>query len=285
MESVKKYYHYSDYNFNKFSIEKLGQNLGDFTFGFGFYFYKNKPDKVDTQLYGDYEYEVELDIKRTLTFDAAMYRLFPLSFRDINNRDVLLRRGKDITNYAISLGYDSIQNKHQMVVFDANKIKILSKRLITKKSMSNLKQLNNELKQAIREANGEEYTFADWFGQDLTGQTYKGNINCNKVRLTSLKGAPEKVIGNFECDHNNLVTLAYAPSIIYGNFSCYANMLTSLEGSPQVVDGYFNCSSNNLTTLQGCPKEVSADFWCAENQLTNLIKKVVFGGSQVLHTA
>ena len=52
-----------------------------------------------------------------------------------------------------------------------------------------------------------EGSFAEWFGKDLTGQKYNGNINCFKGRLTSLYGAPQEVGGDFYCRVNNLTSL------------------------------------------------------------------------------
>ncbi|UOK16901.1 hypothetical protein [Vibrio phage phiKT1024] len=56
-------------------------------------------------------------------------------------------------------------------------------------------------------------TFAEWFGEDLTGQHYMGSIICSNNNLTSLKGAPQSVQGNFVCSNNNLTSLEHLPYI------------------------------------------------------------------------
>ena len=46
--------------------------------------------------------------------------------------------------------------------------------------------------------------FKDTKYGDLTGTTYKGNINVSFSNLTSLEGAPKFVIGHFHCNNNKL---------------------------------------------------------------------------------
>ena len=87
--------------------------------------------------------------------------------------------------------------------------------------------------------NFPEGSFAEWFGKDLTGQTYEGRIDCSGKDLTSLFGCPSIVTGSFYCRHNSL---------------------TTLEGAPEDVGGYFSCSNNQLTSLKGAPKEVRCGF-------------------------
>ena len=134
-------------------------------------------------------------------------------------------------------------------------------------------------------------SFAAWYGEDLTGQTYTRTINCSyqgltslfgcpsKVtesfdchgnKLTSLEGAPEKVGGDFRCYDNKLTSLEGAPKEVEVDFDCHSNKLTSLEGAPEKVRGYFECGSNQLTTLKGAPKEVGGSFYCYNNQLITL---------------
>ena len=72
----------------------------------------------------------------------------------------------------------------------------------------------------------------------------KGNFNCSRIGLTSLRGAPKEVGESFYCHNNNL---------------------TTLEGSPEKVGGRFDCSYNNLTSLKGAPREVGGDFRCSNN--------------------
>lgn len=133
-----------------------------------------------------------------------------------------------------------------------------------------MKKLIEKLNKVILEAEGEEYTFADWFGQDLTGQEYKGNIYCQRNNLTSLEGAPEKVYGNFMCYGNNLNDLKGAPKYVTGDFNCQSNELKSLQGAPKEVGRNFDCAFNKLTSLEGAPEKVGRNFQCSRNNLTSL---------------
>lgn len=117
----------------------------------------------------------------------------------------------------------------------------------------NIKKLNEKLSKIINES--EEKTFADWYGEDLTGQTYEGNINCQKAGLTSLEGCPKEVIGAFQCQDNNLTTLEGGPQIVRDLY-CQNNKLIDLQGAPHEVNGYFNCSNNPLHSLEGIPEEI-----------------------------
>ncbi len=90
---------------------------------------------------------------------------------------------------------------------------------------------------------------------DLSRVTVDGDFDCSENRLTSLKGAPQKVTGDFRCDHNQLTFLKGAPQKVGGYFWCQHNQLTTLEGAPQEVGGDFYCGSNpNLTSLLVLPK-------------------------------
>ena len=75
-----------------------------------------------------------------------------------------------------------------------------------------------------------EWTLADWFGEDLTGQTYEGDMDCSESGLTSLRGAPREVKGSFYCEGNQLVSLEGAPEKVDGDFYCGDNLMDSLEG-------------------------------------------------------
>ena len=113
-------------------------------------------------------------------------------------------------------------------------------------------------------------SFAAWYGEDLSGQTYDGNLNCSFENLTSLFGCPSTITGSFDCSYNKLTSLEGSPKEVGRNFYCYSNKLTSLKGAPQEVGGHFNCSDNKLTSLEGAPKEVGGSFNCYGNQLTSL---------------
>lgn len=175
-----------------------------------------------------------------------------------------------------------------------NESKIIKDALISalNESVSDKPQKNE------RPAGATEWTFADWFGRDLTGETYEGSIDCDncysadaKRKITSLKGAPkivtgdfncsnnhltslefgpEKVGRNFDCGYNKLTSLKFAPKEVGRNFICMYNQLTSLEFAPEKVGGNFNCKSNQLTSLEGAPKEVGGDFICIWNKFRTL---------------
>lgn len=98
---------------------------------------------------------------------------------------------------------------------------------------------------------------------------FSGAFYCSYQPLTSLKGAPRRVIGNFECVRCDLTSLEGAPEYVEGSFECQKNELKTLVGGPtNVLDGYF-CQNNKLTTLKGCAPNVT-DFNCADNVLTSL---------------
>jgi hypothetical protein len=98
-----------------------------------------------------------------------------------------------------------------------------------------------------------------------------GTFDCRKNKLTNLRGAPAEIVyGSFDCSDNQLTSLEGAPQNTYGGFLCRKNRLTSLEGSPKKVGGTFDCSYNKLTTLEGAPHEVNGTFDCSYNKLTTL---------------
>ena len=43
--------------------------------------------------------------------------------------------------------------------------------------------------------------------EDIEGKNYKGDINCSKNQLTSLKGCPQKVGGRFDCSDNSITII------------------------------------------------------------------------------
>jgi len=59
--------------------------------------------------------------------------------------------------------------------------------------------------------------FKDTKYGDLTGQTYKGDINVTNMKLTTLEGAPQTVGGYFYCSNNKLTSLEGAPQKV-GSF-------------------------------------------------------------------
>ena len=121
-----------------------------------------------------------------------------------------------------------------------------------------------------RDKDFPEGSFAAWYGEDLSGQTYEGSLNCSNKNLTSLFGCPSVVTGYFDCRLNKLTSLEGSPKEVGGSFYCNNNKLTSLEGSPKEVGKSFYCPYNQLTSLEGSPKEVEGNFECSVNKLTSL---------------
>ena len=105
---------------------------------------------------------------------------------------------------------------------------------------------------------------------DLSGVIVEGDFSCSYNRLTSLKGAPQKVGGSFVCSANRLTSLNGAPQEVGEGFYCNCNQLTSLEGAPQKVGGCFDCHDNELFSLKNSPLKVSGDFICSDNRLESL---------------
>ena len=126
--------------------------------------------------------------------------------------------------------------------------------------------ISNEKK--LHESDGK--TFADWFGEDLTGQTYEGFIRIPmRNTITSLKGAPKVVIGHFNVANQQLDSLEGGPEKVTGTYTVSGCGLTSLKGAPEEVS-YFICSDNKLETLEGGPKKVTGGYFCDYNKLTSL---------------
>jgi hypothetical protein len=81
-----------------------------------------------------------------------------------------------------------------------------------------------------------------------------GGFNCSENKLTSLKGAPQKVDWGFYCEDNKLTSLAGGPQEVGRDFECHRNQLTSLKGAPQEVDGNFECDAFVLKKGEWNPK-------------------------------
>lgn len=90
-----------------------------------------------------------------------------------------------------------------------------------------IKHINNPI---------SEKTFADFIGEDWTGKTFEGSIDCSGIGLTSLKGCPKVVTGYFNCSNNQLTSLDYAPEEVKGYFDCRQNFIESLttENFPKI---------------------------------------------------
>ena len=90
--------------------------------------------------------------------------------------------------------------------------------------------------------------------------------------MTSLRGAPEKVIGKFDCGKNKLTTLEYGPKIVEGDFVCSFNYkLSSLEHGPSVVTGDYYAQHIPLTS-QGRQSVIECQKELIEAGLENFAK-------------
>ena len=113
--------------------------------------------------------------------------------------------------------------------------------------------------------------FKDTYYGDLTGQTYKGDIDLRDVKLTSLEGAPKIVNGSFYISNNEqLKSLEFGPEEVTSAFYASNCGLENLIGAP-IKAHAFNISSNTLlTSLEGSPQQV-LEYNCEHcNSLTTL---------------
>lgn len=98
-----------------------------------------------------------------------------------------------------------------------------------------------------------------------------GGFSCVSCNLTSLEGGPVEV-GDFNCGHNRITSLLGAPrKVLKGRFCCYNNQLTSLKGAPEYVAGYFNCKENRITSLEGISPVIGEDINFDGNDVTSLV--------------
>ena len=106
-----------------------------------------------------------------------------------------------------------------------------------------------------------------------------GNFTCSFTPITSLEGAPKKIIGGFDCcGCVKLKTLEGSPEYVDGTFSCDGcRNLKSLEGAPKEVGGYFNCRKCiNLKSLEGAPEKIGGCLncrYCDSLKITNSDRK------------
>lgn len=93
-------------------------------------------------------------------------------------------------------------------------------------------------------------TFKDTIYGDLTGQTYKQDIDLSGFGLESLEYAPQKILGNLYIGYNEITTLKHCPVSVGGNFSCQkSKKLESLEHAPK-ESFFFFCDNNKQITNQ-----------------------------------
>ncbi len=80
----------------------------------------------------------------------------------------------------------------------------------------------------------------------------KGSVKCSWRKITSLEGAPEKIVkGDFDCRGNQLTSLKYAPNTVEGDFIADMNPLTSFEHAPEIVDGMIDVDGTNIKSVAG----------------------------------
>ena len=99
--------------------------------------------------------------------------------------------------------------------------------------------------------------FKDTKYGDLSGQTYEGDIDVSMHSLTSLEGAPKKVIGKFDCSSNKLTSLEYGPEIVTGVFECSNCNLESFMFSPKYIGDTLSASFNYIKSLKGLPEVIN----------------------------
>ena len=136
---------------------------------------------------------------------------------------------------------------------------------LSKKNLDKLPDLSKVEVEGCFDCSNNKLTSLEGAPQKVMGMFY-----CSNNKLTSLEGAPKEIGMSFYCSNNKLTSLKGAPQKVLVSFDCSENNLTSLEGAPQTLLDYFNCASNKLTSLEGAPKEVGGDFWCDNNELTSL---------------
>lgn len=104
---------------------------------------------------------------------------------------------------------------------------------------------------------------------ETRNETWNTDFYCGDEKLTTLVGAPKKVIGNFNCEYNKLTSLEGGPKEVDSMFLCSYNTLTSLKGAPRKVGKDFICVNSKLTSLEGIPSYIGGYFDCSNNRLTS----------------
>jgi len=118
------------------------------------------------------------------------------------------------------------------------------------------------------EINGRDRGFKDlsW----VVAKKVKGNFDCSRNKIGSLKNGPIEVGGTYGCEHNRLKSLRGAPKEVGRDFWCNNNRLTSLKDGPEKVGWEYLCFNNELTDLEGSPKQIKGCFHCSFNKLKTL---------------
>lgn len=131
--------------------------------------------------------------------------------------------------------------------------------------MENIKQQTNEKVIVVYQINEDNY-------ENYIGKTVKvaENVVLSNLGLRKIPINFTTVGGGFYIHNNKLTSLKGAPEKVGGTFDCHNNKLTSLKGGPEKVGGTFDCSHNKLASLEGCPKEIDGTFDYSYNKLASV---------------
>ena len=108
----------------------------------------------------------------------------------------------------------------------------------------------------------EKKTFADVYGQDLTGQTFDGDLNIEGREITSLKGCPKVVNGDLYINDTSIISLEDSPEIVTGRVYIRWNQkLSSLKSNFKEVGDFDIDDADKITSLEGSPEKVNGRFY------------------------
>lgn len=87
---------------------------------------------------------------------------------------------------------------------------------------------------------------------DLSGQTYKQDLNITNLEITSLEGCPSIVDAHFRLKTPKIKSLKGAPIRVSGNFTMQGSKsIKNLEGIPEVIQGNATIVNCQLQSLKG----------------------------------
>ena len=88
-------------------------------------------------------------------------------------------------------------------------------------------------------------------------------------KITSLKGAPDKVDGDFVIDNNPITSLKGGPKTAH-RYLCNNTDIKNLEGGPEKAKAFSCWSCPNLTSLKGIEDSDIEFFYCYNTNITSL---------------
>lgn len=99
-------------------------------------------------------------------------------------------------------------------------------------------------------------------------KAFRGDIRISlDDDLSSMEGAPPKVLGKLSLRGGDLTSLKGAPQIVTKTFFMQRmRRLTTLEGGPIRVGGDYTARQCSLTTLKGCAQHIGGDLWIEDNK-------------------